>query len=115
MDNDTFLRIAAAEQVGYFRLASQKRAERIRDNAPTLRDRVQHLADCSGVYVVGSSRLGRFKIGFAASLRNGIGSCDSYPVALDAIIWAETSEGKKLAERLRARFRDTTEPSRASA
>jgi hypothetical protein len=104
MDNDSFLRIAAEQHMGYIRLASQKRAERIRNRTPTLRDRVQDLVDCTGTYAVGSTSLRRYKIGFAASLRNGIGSCDSYAVELDAIMWCETTEGKQLAERLRGRF-----------
>lgn len=33
MDNDSFLRIAEAEHIGYLRLASQKRAERIRNGS----------------------------------------------------------------------------------
>lgn len=104
MDNQSFLKIAAAEHTGYIRLASQKRAERIRNGKPTLRDRVQDLADCTGTYVIGSTGLRRYKIGFAISLRNGIGSCASYAIELDAIMWCETTEGKQLAEQLRSRF-----------
>lgn len=104
MDNESFLRIAAAEHVGYIRLASQKRAERIRNGTPTLRDLVQDLANCPGTYVVGSTSLHRYKIGFSASLRNGIGSCDSYAIEVNAVMWRETTEGKKLAEQLRSRF-----------
>lgn len=105
MDNENFMRVAAAEHAGHLRLAVQKRAERLRNGTPTLRDRVQDLADCIGTYVVGSSSLRRYKIGYAASLRNGIGSLDSCSVELDSIMWCETTEGKQMAERLRGRFR----------
>jgi hypothetical protein len=105
MDNNTFFRIAAEQHVGYIKAAVQRRAERIRNNAPTLRDQVQHLADCSGTYLVGSSNLGCYKFGYAVSLRNGIGSHGFYPFKLDVIMWCGTDEGKRLAEQLRDLFR----------
>lgn len=84
--------------------AARAKAERIRLNAPNLRDRTEHLRDCSGTYVVGSSTLGRYKIGYGASLRDGIGRNDSYPVKINVIMWCETDEGKQLSEQLRAIF-----------
>ena len=84
--------------------AVQRRVERLRNNTPTLRDQVRHLANCCGAYMVGSSILGCYKFGYGASLRNGIGS-HVYPFTLDVILWCETDDGKELAEQLRGLFR----------
>lgn len=105
MNNECFFRIAAAEELGYIKSAVQRRNERLKNNTPTLRDQVRHLANCSGAYLVGSSTLGCYKIGYGVSLRNGIGSHGSYPFKLDVIMWCETDDGKEIAERLRGFFR----------
>jgi hypothetical protein len=89
---------------GHFLAAHRARAERLKLSAPNLRDRTEHLRDCSGTYVVGSSSIGRYRIGYGASLRNGIGQHDSYPVKVDVILWHETDQGKMLSEQLRAIF-----------
>src|SRR5208283_1223499 len=104
MNNESFLRIAAAEHLGYIKGAVQARAERLKNGTPTLRDQVRHLANCCGAYLVGSSTLGCYKFGYGASLRNGIGS-HVYPFKLDVILWCETDEGRELAEQLRGLFR----------
>lgn len=107
MNNDCFFRIAAAEHLGYIKDAVQRRAERLRNNTPTIRDLVRHLADVCGVYLVGSSSLGCYKIGYGASLCAVIGSHGFYPFKLDAIMWRETETdgSRELAEQLRAQFR----------
>jgi hypothetical protein len=104
MNNDSFFRIAAAEHLGYLTGAVQRRAERLRNNTPTLRDQVRHLANCCGAYLVGSSTLGCYKFGYGASLRDGIGS-HVYPFKLDLILCCETDDGNELAEQLRGPFR----------
>jgi hypothetical protein len=86
MDNNTFFRIAAEQHLGYIKAAVQARAERIRNNTPTLRDLVQQLADVRGVYLVGSSKRG------------------FYPFKLNVIMWREIEDNKPLSEQLRARF-----------
>jgi hypothetical protein len=104
MDNNTFFRIAAEQHLGYIKAAVQARAERIRNNTPTLRDLVQQLADVRGVYLVGSSKRGCYKFGYNNSLRNGIGSHGFYPFKLNVIMWREIEDNKPLSEQLRARF-----------
>ena len=104
MNNDFFFQIAAAEHLGYIRGAIQARAQRIKNGTPTLRDRVQRLANRSGAYLVGSSALGCYKFGYGVSLRNGIGSHDRYPFKLDVIMWWETDDGRELTELLRDLF-----------
>jgi hypothetical protein len=106
MNNDSFFRIAAEQHIGYIKAAVQAREQRVKDNAPTLRDQVRHLANCCGAYLVGSSTRGCYKFGYGASLRNGIGS-HVYQFELDIVMWRETGEGdegKKLAEQLRDLF-----------
>jgi hypothetical protein len=105
MDNNIFFRIAAEQHLGYIKAAVQRRAERIRNNTPTLRDLVQHLADVCGVYVVGSLNLGCYKIGYGASLCSVIGSHGFYPFKLDVIMFRETDGNRELAEQLRAQFK----------
>jgi hypothetical protein len=104
MNNDYF-RIWAGEQPGYYKLAAQKKAERIRNNTLTLRDKVQPLANYRGVYLVGSSNLGCYKIGFGEDLRQRIGTYDPCAVKIDIIMWFETAEGRELVEHLRCLFR----------
>ncbi len=72
MNNESFFRIAAAQHVGYIKSVVQARAQRLKNNMPTLRDQVRHLANYCGAYLVGSSVLGCYKFGYGASLRNGI-------------------------------------------
>jgi hypothetical protein len=102
--NDYFYGQMIAQQIGYYKSAAKARAERVKLDAPNLRDRTRHLIHCPGTYVVGSSSIGRYKIGYGASLRDGIGRSDSYSVKIDVIMWCETDEGKQLSEQLRAIF-----------
>jgi hypothetical protein len=83
----------AAEHLGYIKRALGARAERLANGTPSLRDRFQHLADCRGVYLIGSSSLSCYKLGRGLSLRDRIGTYESYPLNLDVIMWCETPDG----------------------
>jgi hypothetical protein len=92
----------------YFAAAAQARAARIESGVPTLRDQVQHLRDSAGVYLVGSSTLGCYKIGSNRSLRSGIGSCSDYEMKINTVMYRESDDGKQLSQQLHDLFRAHT-------
>jgi hypothetical protein len=92
----------------FYAAAARAKAERVNNKTPNLRDRTQHLINCPGTYVVGSSTIGCYKIGYGVSLRDGIGRNDSYSVDIDVIMWLETDGGKQLSEQLHAIFQPKT-------
>lgn len=94
--NSFYMGLIAGEQQGYIRKAAKKKFERKVANKPSPRDRVSHL-DGRGVYLIGSSEIGCYKIGYAGNLQERIGSYGGLPIKLDVIMWRITPDGNEAA------------------
>ncbi len=93
--NSFYMGLMAGEQLGYIKKAAKKKFERKIAGKLSPRDRVNHLDGCRGVYLIGSSELGCYKIGYAGNLRERIGSYGGLPITLDVIMWRTTPDGNE--------------------